>query len=77
MFSQRLCDRCVTKAAVSAKIVTFIKSLPGGLATEVGVRGLKLSGGEKQGVAIARTVLKGPPTLILDEATSSLDTKKT
>jgi len=65
----------VWKAAVSAKIDAFIKSLPGGLATEVGERGLKLSGGEKQRVAIARTVLKGPPILILDEATSSLDTK--
>jgi ABC-type transport system involved in Fe-S cluster assembly fused permease/ATPase subunit len=65
----------VWKAAESAKIDTFIKSLPGGLATEVGERGLKLSGGEKQRVAIARTVLKGPPILILDEATSSLDTK--
>ena len=65
----------VWKAAVIAKIDAFIKSLPGGLATEVGERGLKLSGGEKQRVAIARTVLKGPPILILDEATSSLDTK--
>jgi ABC-type transport system involved in Fe-S cluster assembly fused permease/ATPase subunit len=65
----------VWKAAVSAKIDTFINSLPGGLATEVGERGLKLSGGEKQRVAIARTVLKGPPILVLDEATSSLDTK--
>jgi ABC-type transport system involved in Fe-S cluster assembly fused permease/ATPase subunit len=65
----------VWEAAVSAKIDTFIKSLTDGLATEVGERGLKLSGGEKQRVAIARTVLKGPPILILDEATSSLDTK--
>ena len=65
----------VWKAAVSAKIETFIKSLPDGLSTEVGERGLKLSGGEKQRVAIARTVLKASPILILDEATSSLDTK--
>jgi ABC-type transport system involved in Fe-S cluster assembly fused permease/ATPase subunit len=65
----------VWKAVVSAKIDSFIKSLPRGLATEVGERGLKLSGGEKQRVAIARTILKGPPILILDEATSSLDTK--
>jgi len=65
----------IWKAAISAKIDIFIKSLPGGLATEVGERGLKFSGGEKQRVAIARTVLKAPPILILDEATSSLDTK--
>jgi ABC-type transport system involved in Fe-S cluster assembly fused permease/ATPase subunit len=65
----------IWEAAISAKIDIFIKSLPGGLATEVGERGLKLSGGEKQRVAIARTVLKRPPILILDEATSSLDTK--
>ena len=53
----------------------FIESLPKGYDTPVGERGLKLSGGEKQRVAIARTILKGPPILILDEATSALDTK--
>ena len=59
----------------AAQIGTFIESLPKGYDTPVGERGLKLSGGEKQRVAIARTILKGPPILILDEATSALDTK--
>ncbi|MGI2035687.1 ABCB family ABC transporter ATP-binding protein/permease [Rhizobium panacihumi] len=64
----------VKAAADIAQIGTFITHLPEGFDTKVGERGLKLSGGEKQRVAIARTVLKGPPILILDEATSALDT---
>ncbi|MDO8361111.1 MAG: ABC transporter ATP-binding protein/permease, partial [Devosia sp.] len=65
----------VKAAADHAQIGKFIASLPKGYDTPVGERGLKLSGGEKQRVAIARTILKGPPILILDEATSALDTK--
>ncbi|CAN7224838.1 ABC transporter ATP-binding protein/permease [Rhizobium rhizogenes] len=64
----------VTAAAEIAQIGNFISQLPEGFETKVGERGLKLSGGEKQRVAIARTVLKAPPVLILDEATSALDT---
>jgi ATP-binding cassette subfamily B protein len=64
----------VQTAAEIAQIDTFIKQLPDGYQTMVGERGLKLSGGEKQRVAIARTILKAPPILILDEATSALDT---
>jgi ABC-type transport system involved in Fe-S cluster assembly fused permease/ATPase subunit len=65
----------VEHAAEMAQIGPFIASLPSGYETPVGERGLKLSGGEKQRVAIARTILKAPPILILDEATSALDTK--
>ena len=64
----------VREAARQARIGHFVESLPQGYKTQVGERGLKLSGGEKQRVAIARTILKGPPILILDEATSALDT---
>ena len=64
----------IWEVARRAKLSELIKTLPDGMSTVVGERGLKLSGGEKQRVAIARTLLKNPPILILDEATSSLDT---
>ncbi len=63
----------VRRAARMAQLEEFIERLPQGLETRVGERGLKLSGGEKQRVAIARVILKDPPLLVLDEATSSLD----
>jgi len=63
----------VMDAARQAQIDRFIRLVPGGYDAQVGERGLKLSGGEKQRVAIARTILKAPPILVLDEATSALD----
>jgi ATP-binding cassette, subfamily B, heavy metal transporter len=66
-------DAEVREAARLAQIDRFIEALPEGYDTPVGERGLKLSGGEKQRVAIARTILKAPPILVLDEATSALD----
>jgi len=65
----------IETAAKAAQIHDFIMGLPGGYDTQVGERGLKLSGGEKQRVGIARTLLKNPPILLLDEATSALDTE--
>ena len=68
-------DEDVIEAAKAAQIHDFVLSLPDGYDTTVGERGLKLSGGEKQRVGIARTLLKNPPILLLDEATSALDTE--
>jgi ATP-binding cassette, subfamily B, heavy metal transporter len=66
-------DAEVREAARLARIDHFIEQIPDGYEAQVGERGLKLSGGEKQRVAIARTILKAPPILVLDEATSALD----
>ncbi|XP_016405285.1 ATP-binding cassette sub-family B member 6, mitochondrial-like, partial [Sinocyclocheilus rhinocerous] len=68
-------DQEVEEAAVAADIHHKILSFPDGYDTEVGERGLKLSGGEKQRVAIARTILKSPRIILLDEATSALDSQ--
>ncbi|MYN12041.1 ATP-binding cassette domain-containing protein [Pusillimonas sp. TS35] len=65
----------IVRAAKAASIHDFVLSLPEGYHTQVGERGLKLSGGEKQRVAIARAILKNPPIMVFDEATSALDTR--
>jgi len=67
-------DETIAQAAQDAALMPLIERLPDGFETMVGERGLKLSGGEKQRVAIARTLVKNPPILLLDEATSALDT---
>jgi len=68
-------DEEMYEAARMAQIHDFILGLPDGYQTKVGERGLRLSGGEKQRVAIARSILKNPPIMVFDEATSALDTK--
>jgi ATP-binding cassette subfamily B protein len=68
-------DEAIEAAARSAQIHDLIASLPEGYDTEVGERGYRFSGGEKQRIAIARTMLRNPPVLVLDEATSALDTE--
>lgn len=69
------CETAIVKAVRAAKLDALVESLPNGLDTVIGERGVKLSGGQKQRLSIARMFLKDPPILILDEATSALDTE--
>ncbi len=68
-------DEEIEEATEAARIIDLIRALPEGFDTVVGERGYRFSGGEKQRIAIARTILRNPPILVLDEATSALDTE--